>query len=326
MDSVLTVLPSSLKTIAARLPRVILSQLEEIRIRERRPLEIQYGGRSGFVSREGEIVPTEAEAYLPTREDCARLIDLLTHHSLYSFEEELRRGYITIAGGHRVGLSGRTVLEGGRVKLLRDIAGFNLRVAREVTGCAADVLPYLIDPDGATLHHTLVVSPPQQGKTTLIRDLARLVSSGWGPLPGRKVGIVDERSEIAACVRGVPHFNVGPRTDVLDSCPKAEGLMMMIRSLSPEVLMADEIGKPEDAEAIREARHAGIRVVATAHGKDLEDVKERPVLRSLCREGVFPRIVVLSKRGGRFESAVYDLSGRRLDENRVRPARGSANA
>ncbi len=125
-----------------------------------------------------------------------------------------------------------------------------------------------------SIHHTLIISPPQQGKTTLIRDLARLISRGeWGAnnvsTSGKKVGVVDERSELAACVKGVPRFDLGPRTDVMDGCPKAEGMMMMIRSLSPDVLIVDEIGRPEDADAIHEAVHTGIRVVATAHGAEL---------------------------------------------------------
>lgn len=172
-------------------------------------------------------------------------------------EEELRKGFITIPGGHRIGLAGRTVLSGGGVEHLRDITGFNVRIAREVPGIADGVLPYLLDKGRQRMMHTLILSPPQHGKTTLLRDLARQISLGElgkreGIRPGLKVGIVDERSEIAGSRRGVPAFDVGPRTDVLDGCPKAEGMMMMIRSLSPDVLIADEIGRPEDAEAVTE--------------------------------------------------------------------------
>jgi stage III sporulation protein AA len=228
-------------------------------------------------------------------------------------------------GGHRVGLAGRTVTEHGKVKLLKEISSFNVRVAREICGIGRHVLPYLLDSAvgpaglclaGCPIHHTLIVSPPRQGKTTLIRDLARLISAGgWShgsgaAHPGCKVGIVDERSEIAACVRGVPRFNLGPRTDVLDSCPKAEGMMMMVRSMSPEVLVVDEIGRPEDALAIREALHAGVKVIATAHGTGLEDVRNRPILRELIEEHIFSRYVVLGGAAapGRLE-AVFDIGG-----------------
>jgi stage III sporulation protein AA len=247
----------------------------------------------------------------------------LTNHSVYSFEEELRRGFITIPGGHRVGLAGRTLLENGRVRTIRDVSSFNIRVAREVFGVSKDILPYMIDPVGRRVHNTLIISPPQQGKTTLLRDLARTLSSGdrtslQGLTRGLKVGIVDERSEIAASVKGVPRFNLGPRTDVLDGCPKAEGMMMMIRSLSPELIVVDEIGRPEDAEALHEALHGGISVIATAHGYGMSDIKLRPVLRELISERLFNRYVVLSLRKGSERSfQIYDEGGQLVKSHAV---------
>lgn len=295
-------LPPAIREIAGRIPAEAQRTIEEIRIREGRPLEMVFGASYAFVGTDGALGKEPEAAYRPSREDCGRLLELLTRHSVYSFEEELKRGYITVTGGHRVGLSGRTVLEQGEVKQIRDVTGFNIRIAREIRGCGRDVLPRIVDTAAQTVHHTLVVSPPQHGKTTLIRDLARLISSGMWPVPGfgggRKVGIVDERSELAASVRGVPRFDVGPRTDVMDGCPKAEGMMMMIRSMSPEVLVVDEIGRPEDAWAVREAVHAGIRVIASAHALGREDVLRRPALRDLAAEGVFGRLVVLRKRNG----------------------------
>jgi stage III sporulation protein AA len=215
------------------------------------------------------------------------------------------------------------VLEDGKVRLVRDIAGFNIRIARECKDVGLPLLPALWDPAADRLHQTLIVSPPQQGKTTLIRDLARLISlGGWGAPPdaqaGRKVGIVDERSEIAACVKGVPTFDVGPRTDVLDGCPKAEGMMMLIRSMSPDVLVVDEVGRPADAEAIREALHAGIAVIATAHGRDADDVRQRPALRELLESRVFTRIVALRRSGnGGLQLAVCGADGRPLDRQQA---------
>jgi stage III sporulation protein AA len=327
MQSLLPLFSGPLRQRLASLSFPIMQNIQEIRIREQRPLEIGMGQRYSFVSQSGGLCEAPAMAYRPTRDDCAVLLEMLTQHSLYTFEEELRRGFITVAGGHRVGLAGRTVLEQGKVKLLKDISSFNIRIAREHTGCAAKLLPYVTDASSEDgIHHTLIVSPPQQGKTTLIRDLARLLSSGiaaWeDSLPstlalrlkrGYKVGIVDERSEIAACARGVPRFDLGPRTDVLDGCPKAEGMMMMIRSMSPELLIVDEIGRPEDAAAIHEAIHAGIRVIATAHGYNYADVSRRPVLKELLRDEVFTRIVVLGKHPvtGSLEG-VYDALGHAL--------------
>lgn len=316
------ILPERLGAIIARLDPSVCTRLEEVRIRDRKPLEVIYDGRYAFVTPGGQLTMLPQEAYTPDKDDCMKLLDIVTHHSLYSFEEELRRGYITVHGGHRIGIAGRAVLEQGRVRLLRDISGFNIRLAREVRGVSHKLVHSLVDPAAGTIHHTLVISPPQCGKTTLIRDLARILSDGtWATLSGLgpgmnggglKVGIVDERSEIAASVAGVPTFDVGPRTDVLDACPKAEGMMMMIRSLSPQVLIVDEIGHREDAEAIQEAIHAGIRVIASAHGRDIADVQRRPGLAPLFADQVFGRFVVLRGTGQHRLQQVFDPGGRLL--------------
>jgi stage III sporulation protein AA len=316
-ESILSILPVPLKSLLLNLPESIQLELEEIRIRENRPFEINFKGNYAFVSPQGELLDNPAYAYLPSREDCVKLLDLLTNHSLYTFEEELKRGYLTIAGGHRVGLAGRTILEHGRVKLIRDISGFNIRIAREVIDCGKQLLPFLLQRNEPILHHTLIISPPQYGKTTIIRDLARLISYGHWPYAinggGMKVGIVDERSELAACYKGVPRFDVGPRTDILDCCPKAEGMMMMVRSMSPQVIIVDEIGTSEDAAAIHEVLHAGIRIIASAHAQDLNDIQLRPTLRQLYQEAVFSRYVILRKTDGKVKvDAIYDGQANRL--------------
>lgn len=311
IESVLSVLSTRLKNAVLQLPATELNDLEELRVRQNRPLEMITSRNACFVTDNGVLTNDPAKAYHPTSEDCAKLLDLLTNHSVYSYEEELRRGYITISGGHRVGLAGRTVLERGQVKLLREISSFNIRIARERIGCATALLPLLSD---HRVGSVLLMSPPQHGKTTMIRDTARFISNGYTVgqrrVGGRKVGIIDERSEIAACVRGVPTFDVGPRTDVLDRCPKAEGMMMMIRSMSPEVLVVDELGRDEDAAAVNEAIHAGIQVLATAHASDLDDLKRRPGLRELYHAGAFSRYIALRKTKCNVRvAAIYDSFG-----------------
>ncbi|NLN41645.1 MAG: stage III sporulation protein AA, partial [Clostridiales bacterium] len=151
--------------------------------------------------------------------------------------------------------------------------------------------------DGQVLH-TLILSPPQMGKTTLLRDLSRQLSNGFSGFRGVKVGIVDERSEIAGCFQGIPQNDVGVRTDILDGCPKALGIIMMIRSLSPNVIITDEIGRPEDAMAIEDALNAGIKIITTAHSSGLEDARKRPILKSLLDKKVFQRVLVLGNSLG----------------------------
>ncbi|AJY77266.1 stage III sporulation protein AA [Paenibacillus beijingensis] len=316
LTKVAHLLPAELTALLERMPEAAKQELEEIRIREHRPLEIVSGGRSWFAEDDGTLTAQPQLAYKPSHNLCRKLLEKLTNHSLYAMEEELKRGFITVAGGHRIGLAGRTVLEGGSVRAIRDIGGFNVRIAREVIGAADRLLPKLADRPKRNIASTLLIAPPRMGKTTLLRDLARSVSAGlWGSAemahwPGRKVGIVDERSEIAASVRGVPTFDVGPRTDVMDACPKAEGMMMLLRSMSPEVLMADEIGRAEDVQAIREAGHAGVAVVVTAHAHNLDDARGRPILRALLEEGMFQFAVVLSRGTGTgFLTSVIPLRG-----------------
>jgi stage III sporulation protein AA len=313
----LQLFPEKVRALLKCLPPSLLSAVEEIRVREGRPLEINYSGKYHFLSGNGSLTQKPEEAYRPDREDSHRLLDLISNHSLYTMEEELRKGFITIPGGHRIGLAGRTVLSGGGVEHLRDITGFNVRIAREVPGVADGVLPYLLDKGRQRVMHTLILSPPQHGKTTLLRDLARQISGGsqsrqQGARQGLKVGIVDERSEIAGSRRGIPAFDVGPRTDILDGCPKAEGMMMMIRSLSPDVIIADEIGRPEDADAVTEALHAGISVVASAHGKDVAELARRPGLGGLLEHQMFERYVILHRSETGLSFRILDSQKRAL--------------
>lgn len=297
LQTIDSILPHSIRTLFHKLPPSVKESLEEIRIRQDRPLEIITAERSWFVMENGRLSANAAlNVHRPTREECLHLLNLISQHSLYAFEEEIKRGFVTIQGGHRVGLAGRVVTENGKVKRFRDFTGFNVRVARQIKGVGESLAPWLFE--RGVPHHVLIISPPQCGKTTLIRDLARIASTGAASFRGHKVGIVDERSEIAGCLHGVPQHDVGPRTDVLDGCPKAEGMMMMIRSLSPEILVVDEIGSQEDSEAVHEAVYAGVRLFCTVHGKSVEELMRRPTLKSLLDERIFSRLILLSRRRG----------------------------
>ncbi|SFJ31448.1 stage III sporulation protein AA [Thermoflavimicrobium dichotomicum] len=307
MKAIYQILPLSIRELIQSLPRTILGCLEEIRVRQGRPLEVITSEQSWFVSRTCQLSMQPKDSMIPTKEHCQKMLNLISQHSLYAMEEELRRGYVTVEGGHRIGLVGKVVVENGNVKHIREVAGFNIRIARQVIGVGEGLVPYLLD--GEQVENLLLVSPPQCGKTTLIRDLARLASTGGSRFRSHKVGIVDERSEIAGCVDGVPQHDVGPRTDVLDACPKAEGMMMMIRSMSPEILVVDEIGRMEDSVAVHEAICSGVHLFTTAHGSSIEEICHRPILSELIREGVFTRIVVLSRRRGPGTvEGIYDRS------------------
>lgn len=299
---ILDFLPQRIKYAITQLPPTIQGKLEEIRIRIERPLEIRVQNASYFLTEQGTVSLEWQDGMLTTHEEANKIMNLISRHSLYAIEEELRRGYITVQGGHRVGITGRAVVEEGKIKHLKDIRSFNIRMAREYKGIGEQVLPYLIGSNNQEVffYNTLIISPPGCGKTTLLRDLTRLLSYGSAQqkLRGQKVGIVDERSEIASCIEGVPQNDLGPRIDVLDACPKAEGMILLIRSMSPDVIVTDEIGSEEDTKAILEALHAGAGILTTAHGHALKDIHLRPSLRSLFEQAVFERYVLLSRRQG----------------------------
>lgn len=285
MESILNLLPITLADAINQIPPIDKDELEEIRVRIGRPIEIIMNGSDRSLS------------YIIQPEDAFHLMNKISQFSIYTLEEELKQGYITVSGGHRIGLAGKVILEQGKVKAIRDISSFNIRIAREKIGIAEPVIPFLFQNDW---FNTMVIGPPQTGKTTMLRDIARIISTGIREkgMRARKVGIVDERSEIAGCVKGVPQLTFGNRVDVLDACPKAEGMMMMIRSMSPDVLIVDEIGRKQDAEAIQEAVHAGIKLMMTTHGTSLEEMKNRPSLKEILEQRIFQRFVVLSRKSG----------------------------
>ncbi|MGI6574527.1 MAG: stage III sporulation protein AA [bacterium] len=302
----LRLLAPSIRHILEKIPKANWEEVQEIRLREGKPLMIVFSQKDTFVDPSGVFIDSPSRGYLVQREDMRKTIQLLSNCSIYSLEEELRQGFLTLRGGHRVGLVGKAVLEKGRVKTLKYIAGLNIRFARELKGVADKVLPYLINKKEKTVYHTLIVSPPQGGKTTILRDLARQLSYGRTELglPGLKVGVVDERSEIAGCYAGVAQMDLGPRTDVLDGCPKAEGMMMLVRAMSPAVIVTDEIGREEDVTALEETLHAGVKLFTTAHGYNLQTIRRRPIMSRILRQGIFERIIILgfSRGAGTVES------------------------
>lgn len=293
---ILPYLPPSLRLLLAYLTSDQWQSLEEIRLNLNLPVSCRFHNNEAFVASAGGLTGEYTQAHILAKREIEQCLLLLSQSSFYALEEELRRGYITLPGGHRAGLCGRAVLASGQVRTIKEISSINLRLARQITDASLSLLPSLLD-QNHNLCSTLIISPPRAGKTTLLRDIARQLAAGRLIEPLR-VGIVDERSEIAAMHEGVSQLDLGIRCDILDGCPKAEGLMMLLRSMSPQVLICDEIGSEADAAALIEAANAGVKVVASAHAADCEELASRPVFAGLLHDRAFERLVVLSRRNG----------------------------
>lgn len=256
-------------------------KITEIRLRLNGAVSLGFGEKKQYLTNEqGAVVSCNAE-------DMNAAVYRITQGSVYALSEELRRGYITLKGGHRVGIGGRVLQSEGRVDTIRDISSLNYRVAHAVTGCGKKLLPYILQ--GTHVRNTLIFSPPCAGKTTLLRDIMSRLSD-----MGKNVSLIDERSEIAGSFLGQPQLWVGKSTDILDGAPKAEGMMMAIRSLNPEVLVTDEIGGEGEAIPILEAVNSGVALLLSAHAGDWEELQKRPLLRNLLEEKVFQCFICLS--------------------------------
>ena len=287
----------------------------ELRFRADGPVVFLRGNEEWFLHKNGSMersqhFPAQEQYRMPVNE-IREMMEYISNFSIYAYEEELRQGFLTLQGGHRVGVCGKAVLAEGRIKTIRNISFLNVRIAREKKGCAMQVMPFLYE-DGR-LCHTVIISPPGCGKTTLLRDVIRLVSDGNGQNPGQKVGVVDERSELAACYHGVPQNDLGIRTDVLDGCPKAVGMELLLRAMSPQVIAVDELGGNADMEMVEKSIYCGCTVLATVHGESMENWFVKGGMEKRIGDSMFERYVFLKdkKYPGTIE-AVCNRSGERI--------------
>ncbi len=284
-DGAVLLLPFGMRERARRLTRVDRQTAEEFRLR--------IGWPPTVMLPEGEISLGGGPV---TRDDLSTVLEIATEASAHSSSQQIKRGFLTAKGGYRIGLGGSVFLLDGEVGGYGSFTSAAVRISREVIG-AADPLMHGLTDGGFT--STLIIAPPGGGKTTLLRDIIRQLSDGGRDRPEMRVALADERGEIAAVTEGKPSMNVGKRTDILDSCPKARAVMMLLRSMSPQVIALDEITAPEDISSIQMARNCGVYILATAHASSLSDLLSRPLYRDLIQERIFDRFVIIEKADGK---------------------------
>lgn len=296
LDQAAEVLPLALRRKVLALPQGDRAHIEELRLRIGRPLFL--------LGPDGEAPLSGTEVTAQTLET---VLELASRSSVHTVLDQVKNGFVTIPGGHRLGLCGTAVMEGPTLANLRCVSSLCLRIARQFPGLAAEVLPKLWQDDA--LESTLILSPPGAGKTTLLRDLVRCLASGLG-CPPLRVGLADERGEVAAVAGGVPMLDVGQRCDVMDGCPKAIGMTALLRGMNPQVLAVDEITAPEDVRAMLQAAGCGVRLLATAHGGTLSDLDRRPLYRELMARHIFGRLILIRQTQAGRSYIVTDGEGR----------------
>ena len=280
MEEVLKYFPELLKN---KIIKSNLEQVEEIRIRANKPVILKSKEKEGIID------------YPITVENILQILQKICDNSIYSYQNQICDGFITLKGGHRVGITGNAVIKDGKVVNLNYINSLNFRVARQILNCSNTAIPFIINSYHNQIYNTLIISQPGCGKTTLLRDIIRRISIGIPEMnfKGKTVGVVDERGEIAAIDKGVPQNDLGIRTDIIDNIPKAIGMKMLIRSMAPQVIVADEIGSKEDIKAIEYAITSGVKGIFTAHSNSLEDIKQNPILNELILNNEIEKILLL---------------------------------
>ncbi|MBR3811782.1 MAG: stage III sporulation protein AA [Agathobacter sp.] len=308
------------KRIRSRMQKINWNGLEEIRVRIGWPVELIYSNHNEWLGNyECKI----------DRQCLDEMLNYITGYSMYAMEEEIKQGYITLTGGHRIGITGHATYEALRdsretkITNIVDIGGLNIRIAHERIGCAKDIIPYLRKED--SIYNTFVFAAPGIGKTTYLRDMIRILSSGEASADrkcrnssrGMKICVIDERSEIAACIGGKPQNDLGKRTDILDACPKEIGMRMVLRTMSPEIIAVDEIGKKEEFRLLEQMRCSGVKILGTLHAGNIEEVLHNPMIQAGIRTGAIERFVELVRLlDGQRDYFIYDEKGERIENHR----------
>ncbi len=290
---IINLLNNNLKTSFLKLSKGQINDIEEIRLRANQPLMCKINGEEKTLNLNG-ICSVES-AYKVMLSDIKNTLKLMSNFSLFSIEEQLKKGFFTLKGGHRVGVCGKTIIQNGDIMAIKDISSLNIRVSRQVVGCSYKFIKYILS---YKVKNTLILSAPNNGKTTLLRDIVRNISNlGYGCV------VVDERSEIAGSYNGETKCDLGTRCDILDACDKVLGMTMALRSMSPKVIVVDEIGTDEDANAVKKVFNSGVNIIATTHAESIEELKQKYIFEKFLEQKFFDTYIFMKDK---VPSIIYD--------------------
>ena len=286
IDDILRYFPNKIYQIFSNLFQEnikLIEEVQEIRIRANRPIILKLRERDLMLQ------------YDIQQSEILQIVERICENSIYAYKNQICEGFVTVQGGHRIGITGSCVIENGKIINVKYISSLNFRIAREILNCSTRILREVIDVENKTILNTIIVAPPGKGKTTVLRDLVRRLSNGIDEINfrGKVCGVVDERGEIAAMYKGVPQNDVGIRTDIIENVDKYKGIHMLIRTMAPEIVACDEIGSKEDVEAIHYALFSGVKGIFTMHGKNIEDIKNNKQVYELVENREIQKVIFL---------------------------------
>lgn len=281
-ENILHYLKGNVYSVVSQIPEFMFDDIQEIRLRMNKPLSVMCSFKPSYITPNGNLTCNPANTVTITEQELNKCFEAVCQYSVHSFKREICEGFVTLKGGHRVGLCGTTVIHNGSIENIKNISSLNFRISHQVKGCAEKLYKEIFS---VGLCNVLIAGAPMSGKTTLLRDLTRLLGSNY------KTSVIDERGEIAAVWNGIPQNDVGINTDVFDCYPKADGISAAVRVMSPQIIVCDEIGGEADMNAVKYASYCGVYVVATIHANDITELTKR------TGTDVFDKIVFLSDKG-----------------------------